>query len=132
MTGRKPKPNALKVIAGNPGNRPINDQEPAYTGGSADAPEWLSEDARAIWNRLAVNLDANGLLTEVNRDLLAVYCDLVADYRAKRAEGKMPPMAQVSRMTSLAGEFGFTPSAASRIVAPKKKGQADGKSRFFG
>lgn len=131
MTGRKPKPTALKVVAGNPGKRPVNDQEPNYASGNLNPPDWLSEDAKGIWNRLSANLDANGLLTEVNRDLLSVYCDLVADYRAKRADGKMPPMAQVSRMTSLAGEFGFTPSAASRIIAPKK-GQPDGKSRFFG
>jgi phage terminase small subunit len=131
MTGRKPKPNNLKVVAGNPGKRPINEQEPVYSEGDTAPPDWLCDEAAAIWRRLSANLDANGLLTQVNRDLLAVYCDLVADYRAKRAEGKMPPMAQVSRMTSLAGEFGFTPSAASRIIAPKP-GKGDGKSRFFG
>lgn len=131
MTGRKPKPTSLKVVAGNPGKRALNDQEPVYSEGDLTAPEWLSDEATAIWERLSENLEANGLLTQVNRDLLAVYCDLVADYRDKRAEGKMPPMAQVSRMTSLAGEFGFTPSAASRIIAPKR-GNADGKSRFFG
>ena len=131
MTGRKPKPTNLKVVSGNPGKRPLNAQEPVYSGGDLSGPEWLSADALAIWDRLAENLDANGLLTQVNRDLLAVYCDLVADYRAKRAEGNMPPMAQVSRMTSLAGEFGFTPSAASRIIAPKKA-KANDKSRFFG
>lgn len=131
MPSPKPKPTNLKIIAGNPGKRALNDQEPVYSEGDLAAPEWLSDEATAIWERLAVNLEANGLLTQVNRDLLAVYCDLIADYRAKRAEGKMPPMAQVSRMTSLAGEFGFTPSAASRIIAPKR-GQADGKSRFFG
>ena len=131
MPSPKPKPTSLKIIAGNPGKRALNDQEPVYSEGDLDAPEWLCDEATAIWKRLSENLDANGLLTQVNRDLLAIYCDLIADYRAKRAEGKMPPMAQVSRMTSLAGEFGFTPSAASRIIAPKR-GNADGKSRFFG
>lgn len=129
--GRKPKPNQLKVVAGNPGNRPINEQEPVYASGGMNAPEWLSGLAVDVWERLASNLDANGLLTEASRDLLAVYCDLVADYREKREKGEMPQMAQVSRMQSIAGEFGLTPSSASRIVAPKKA-KADGKQRFFG
>ena len=132
MPGPKPKPNNLKVVQGNPGKRPVNEQEPVYDPASIDPPEWLTEAARPLWDRLASNLDMNGLLTETSQEILALYCDLMADYIAKRGEGKMPPMAQVLRITSLAGELGFTPSAASRIIAPRRPGKTDGKDRFFG
>ena len=132
MPGPKPKPNNLKLLTGNPGKRPINEQEPVYNPTAIDPPEWLTEAARPMWDRLASNLDMNGLLTETSQEILALYCDLMADYIAKRGEGKMPPMAQVLRITSLAGELGFTPSAASRIIAPRRPGKADGKERFFG
>ena len=132
MKGRKPKPNNLKVVQGNPGNRPMNEQEPVYNATVTDPPEWLTEAARPTWDRLAACLDMNGMLTDASRDLLAVYCDLLTDYQVRRGKGEMPPMAQILRITSLAGELGFTPSAASRIIAPRRPGKADGKDRFFG
>ena len=41
--GRKPKPTALKILEGNPGKRPINENEPI--------PPKGTENARHGWNR---------------------------------------------------------------------------------
>ena len=39
--GRKPKPTALKVLEGNPGKRPLNENEPIPPKGSIKCPSWL-------------------------------------------------------------------------------------------
>ena len=36
--GRKPKPTALKVLEGNPGKRPLNENEPIPPKGSIKCP----------------------------------------------------------------------------------------------
>jgi hypothetical protein len=47
MRGRKPKPTFLKVLDGNPGKRPLNDQEPRPPQGIPDRPDWLDAEAQA-------------------------------------------------------------------------------------
>ena len=132
-TGRKPKPTALKVIAGNPGKRALNASEPRFPSGGSPAPDWLGDEAAAAWNRLAPALESNGMLTVADADALAVYCDLVGRYVEARRAGDDVPMAVVGQMRQLASEFGFTPAARSRVAAPKPADDGpQGKARFFG
>jgi len=126
------KPTALKLIAGNPGKRALNAQEPHFAPCGIAAPAWLSAEAGAHWHALAPCLDANGMLSEANRQVLATYCDLLAAYIGKREAGEEPDLKLIQQLRQLAREFGFTPSSQGGIAASRKP--ADGietKARFF-
>ena len=55
--GRKPKPTAQKKLAGNPGKRALNNDEPQFTTvRNIDPPEWLSDRAATMWKMLILSL----------------------------------------------------------------------------
>lgn len=83
--GPKPKKPALKILAGNPGHRPI----PPASGhrvrrGAPVRPVELTGEAAAEWDRLVPDLDAAGLLAVTDRGILAAYCLAVTDMLAAR------------------------------------------------
>ena len=131
--GPAARPTALKVVAGERRDR-INTAEPVVPPGEVIAPDWLSDDARREWDRLAPTLIRMGVLTSIDRDALAVYCEAVAHYeqavtlvdksavliRGTRGLVKNPAM-QVARdqaaiIRAYARELGLTPSARSEMV----------------
>ena len=73
MQGRRPIPTVLKLIAGNPGKRPLNENEP-----KPDKRISVSEvhqgEARKEWRRMSKKLSRLGLLTEIDRAAMALYC----------------------------------------------------------
>ena len=134
--GRKPKPTALKILEGNPGKRPINENEPIPPKGTVKCPTWLEPEAKKEWKRLAPSLEAMGVLTQADLTAFAGYCQAYA--RWKEAEefitqhgsilrtksGYVQPVPQVSIaqtylkiMNRFAEQFGLTPAARSRIIA---------------
>ena len=139
--GRKPKPTNLKVLEGNPGQRPLNDNEPKPDKKAPTCPAWLEPEAKKEWRRMSKQLEQLGLLTELDRAAFAAYCQAYA--RWKEAEefitkhgsmirtpnGYLQQVPQVSiaqtiqkLMLKYCAEFGLTPSSRSRIIA------SDGKS----
>jgi P27 family predicted phage terminase small subunit len=78
-SGRRPKPNVVKLITDNPGKRPIQKQDPwknCSTGtGMPECPDHLSPEARAKWQVFAPQLYSAGLLTELDADMLAALCE---------------------------------------------------------
>jgi P27 family predicted phage terminase small subunit len=64
----------LKILRGNPGRRPLPTDEPRPDRAIPDAPDFLSAEALKEWDRLTVELDAVGLLTNLDRAALAAYC----------------------------------------------------------
>jgi len=145
IRGRKPKPTQLKVITGNPGGRPLNKFEiaPPMSKSPPKPPAHLLPEGKAEWKRLAPTLTLLGVLSELDAAPFAAYCQAYARWMqaerllAKLAEqdpagmgamliktrggGVMPnPLVWVARnaandMVRYAAEFGFTPSARSRI-----------------
>lgn len=137
MRGRKPKPTIAKVLAGNPGKRGLNPDEPKPPAALPDCPVELSAAAKAEWDRLAPDLVALGMLTQLDRAALAAYCEAYALWieaiSALRRYGTMvkspsgfpmqsPYVAianrQAEMMVRIASEFGFTPASRSRIAIP--------------
>lgn len=57
MAGRRPKSAALKLVTGNPGRRPVSDDEPVAIPGWPAKPPGLAKDASLEWDRLATLLD---------------------------------------------------------------------------
>ena len=136
MTGRRPKPTAIKKLAGNPGKRSLNDQEPKPRPADVKMPRGvLPKHGQKLWRGLAARLVELGVLTEVDLPAFEAMCLHYALARQAleeveehgltiQEEGKTKknPAMQAFRenMTaykSLLVEFGLTPSSRSRIVA---------------
>lgn len=78
--GRKPKPTTLKVLHGDRPDR-INHAEPIPPETEVAQPEEPSEDARAVWDRLAPGLIGVGVLTAWDVDAFVVVCEALARYK---------------------------------------------------
>ena len=142
MRGRKPKPDALKALAGNPGKRPLNQLAPNPEDlADLSPPAWLPDSAMIVWDELAPHLARVRLLTVLDVEALAHGCVAIAQYRAavkamdgdkrvlyrpnENAPVQLHPAMIVQSMASkqiarVFSEFGLTPSARTRIsVAPQ-------------
>jgi P27 family predicted phage terminase small subunit len=134
MRGRKPLPSNVVRLRGNPGKRRLNDAEPRPSPRVPTCPACLGDEARKEWKRLAKELAELGLLTGLDRGLLAAYCQAhalwveavssIARYgtMVKSPNGfpmQSPYVAvankQVDVMVRIASEFGMTPSSRTRI-----------------
>lgn len=128
---RPKKPTALKILAGNPGKRPLPADEPVFDTAGTDVPDWLMGEAVKQWEKLSKALDANGMLNTTNRQSLATYCDLLGTYIESRRNGADPDLKILQQLRLMAREFGFTPSSQASVSAPGKV-KDDDKARFFG
>jgi P27 family predicted phage terminase small subunit len=134
MRGRKPKPTRLKIMTGNPGKHPLNDDEPRPEPVVPDCPPELSPAAQREWQRLTGELAKLHVLTALDRAALAAYCGAYALWaEATEAIGKYGVMIksptgfpiqspylsianrQAEIMMRIASEFGFTPASRGRI-----------------
>ena len=139
MRGRRPNPTRLKVLTGNPGKRPLNADEPTPEPAIPDCPPELGPVAQREWQRLAGELSALQLLTNLDRAALAAYCGAYALWAeateniqkygtmVKSPSGypiQSPYVAIANRqaeiMMRIASEFGFTPASRSRIALPSQ------------
>ncbi len=149
--GRKPKPTRLKVLAGNPGKRPLPKREPKPPPSMPTPPLHLAGSARREWRRIARILHACGLLTAVDRAALGMYC--AAYGRWADAERKVQDLGVVilspnkfpihspflavankamDQMIRLLSELGLSPAARTRIeVVPPNPTDAEDEE-FFG
>ncbi|GAB5501333.1 MAG: phage terminase small subunit P27 family [Pseudohongiellaceae bacterium] len=138
MRGRKPKPTAQKRAEGNPGKRKLKDDEPRFDASLPDPPEPVRTDpvALGIWEQVAPELHATGVLTAVDGLALGAYCRAVARWihaerklqqfgaiiKGHRDKPTLSPFTReaneaVKQMQQLGSEFGLTPVSRSRIHA---------------
>jgi P27 family predicted phage terminase small subunit len=141
-SGRKPKPTYLKLVTGNPGKRPLNRTEPKPARNLPTAPDFLYDEAKAEWRRVAGELHRLGLLTTVDRAALAAYCQCYARWKiaerclaeiaardglttgllvkTKSGDAAQNPLVWTANramadMVRYAAEFGMTPSSRTRL-----------------
>lgn len=141
--GRKPKPAHLKLVEGNPGKRALKQEPQPSRGELPEPPEFLTTDAKAEWRRVSTELFHMGLLTKVDVQPLAAYCQAFGRWMAaERAIAKMAekdsltaglmiktsngnaiqnPLVGTSNkaasdMVRYASEFGLTPAARARLA----------------
>jgi P27 family predicted phage terminase small subunit len=156
MAGRRPKPSHLKLIAGNPGKRPLNGAEPKPARVIPSPPEHLSPDARVAWGRFAAILDRSGVLTEADAaaleqvaetyaEIVALRQDIAAHGRFQvvetKAGGEMERMRPAysalmdadRRLKAWLVEFGQTPAARSKVKAHDGEGaeKEDPSVKYF-
>ena len=134
MKGRKPKPTRMKALAGNPGRRPLNSDEPEVFPSDLAPPHDLRGLALKAWKKLAPLLARMKLFTDADRDALEMYCtayghwkDAEEKIREHGAVVKAPsgyiqqsPYIGIAKqmreeMRKLLPEFGLTPSSRSRL-----------------
>lgn len=89
-------------------------------------PEWLSEQAQAVWFELETYA-AKGVLTGADRMALATLSELVAEFR--EAPRKMPA-ARIGHMVGLLGRLGMSPADRQRIGVEKPKDAGDSFEDF--
>lgn len=82
MRGRKAVPTRVKELTGNPGKRAIPKGEIQPKPGIPPCPEWLDAAAKAMWRKLAPELDRLGILTVVDQGALAGYCQAWSEVRS--------------------------------------------------
>ena len=99
-------------------------------------PQWLTRYGKEVWRRTVKELEPLGLLSPVDREALAAFCDaaafardtrdlLVADgltQRGQKGETVKHPMFAVWRQAislieSIGSTFGLNPSARLRLLA---------------
>ena len=134
--GRKPTPTAIKELEGNPGKRPLNENEPKPKKKAPACPKWLEPEARKEWRRLAKQMEEIGVLTDVDMAAFAGYCQAFARWKeaeefitqhgsiVKTPSGYWQQVPQISIaqtylkiMHKFAEQFGLTPASRSRIIA---------------
>jgi P27 family predicted phage terminase small subunit len=149
MRGRKPKPTALKLVQGNPGRRPLNENEPAPPSTLPTCPAHLSDEAKKEWERLARVLNEMGVLTEVDRAVMAAYCQAYGRWVEAETKLRETPLLlktpagyvqqspwlsishkQIEIMAKLMPELGLTPSSRSRLVAQAPFGMTQSDHRL--
>ena len=74
MQGRKPKPTTQKRLEGNPGKRPLNEDEPEPSVGLPDCPDHLIGEAREEWYRIGKQMVAEKRMAVIYKAALAAYC----------------------------------------------------------
>jgi P27 family predicted phage terminase small subunit len=151
MRGRKRKPTHLKLIMGNPSRRPLRPDSIEVEPVLPDPPDHLFEDGKAEWRRVAQGLYALRLLSTLDINALAAYCQSFAIWKQaseaitaggltiETTNGNViqNPLVGIankaaSDMVRYAAEFGMTPSARARINAGGE-GQApkDPTEKYF-
>jgi P27 family predicted phage terminase small subunit len=135
-TGRPPKPTALKELAGNPGKRPLNHNEPKPAVIIPPCPKWLAGNDRRTYTQLAKQLVGLRVMTEVDGIALAELVHQLAKWleaeKMVHAGGRvlvgekggyyLNPWESIANtalknMNIMLREFGMTPASRSRIEA---------------
>jgi hypothetical protein len=81
-----------------------------------EPPEYLTEAARQEWAYIVPELQQSGVLARADRQMLAIYCELTAEFAAdprKMSAGKL------KEMRMICAEFGMTISSRLKIKAPE-------------
>src|SRR5262245_25415667 len=142
-----PKPTELRILAGNPGHRPLPENEPKPELG-AEMPDFLSAAAQEHWPKIARQLESVGVLTRMDAVALALYCETFARWKhandqvfrfgtvIKSPNGypMQSPWLQISnkaheQMVRLLVEFGMTPSSRTRLKSSDTQGTKKSRLR---
>lgn len=151
MRGRKPNATARKILDGNPGGRPLNEDEPAPPVLIAPLPPEALTDPVSVaeWLRLYPMLVACRQITEADRSALIAACIEWGRYlkaiRKAEAEGEIKtapsgypiqnpqiPIATkaLAACVKLWAELGLTPSSRSRVQTSGPPPGGDDFSEF--
>lgn len=144
-SGRRPKPTAKKLLAGNPGKRALNQAEPDFELVlNIDCPDWMGDNGRMLWEAVAPQLCKERILAATDIQNLEVYCSAYDQFRMAQADiakngvtvsGAMGGVIKnpaatalkeaTAMMASYGGMLGLDPSSRQRMMGTGKKKQSD-------
>lgn len=147
--GPPPSPTAIHLLRGNPGKRPLPENEPQPELALPKPPANLSPAAKREWHKTGKKLLALGVISELDPGAFAIYCQNYTDWLAtieklnktgmllKRHDGdiyvnplfKIAAELQAASMRALI-EFGMTPSSRTRVKAIPRR-QKDEAEEFL-
>ncbi|MBR8311526.1 P27 family phage terminase small subunit [Burkholderia cenocepacia] len=130
QNAKKPIPTQLKLLAGNPGKRPLNTNEPQPETGIGPCPEWFLPEAEQEWNRIVPELERLGMLTKIDIAILEAHCVCYAEMVVTAKSHKPVKAALIGQLRILAAELGLSPSSRSRISVPNPNND-DPTEEFF-
>lgn len=135
MRGRRPKPTVLKLVEGNPGKRPLNPREPKPVTAIPSCPAHLLPSAKAEWKRLIRQLEDLRIISQLDRAVLAAYCQAYGRWVEAERKLKETPIllrtpagyVQPSPWLAIANknmelmhrfmsELGFSPASRARVT----------------
>lgn len=143
MPGPRPKPTHLKLLAGNPGHRPLPADEPQPDGDLRDAPEYFTANQARIW-RYCIENAPEGLLKRLDTNVLERFVIAKAQFEeatrkveelgllviVSKKNTAINPYLSIQRnaakqMRAASDELGFSPAARTRVkVSGKKKSKS--------
>jgi P27 family predicted phage terminase small subunit len=151
MRGRKPTPTKLRILRGNASKKPLNPREPKPKRHVPTCPEHLDDVAKAEWQRKTQELDAVGMLTDLDGVMLAVWCVAYSDWVSARQMlskfgGTMlkgdnsvyqnpylhVASKAVEQMLKVGPLFGLDPSSRQRLHAQPATTEQDDLAAFIG
>lgn len=122
--GRKRKPNEIRILEGNPGHRPIP-ESPQSAPADIEPPGYLHGPGLDEWNKKAPELSRLGILTVLNKTLLAMYCEMYGQWEQLVDTGEFDKANRlVKELRMLSNEFGMSPASISKM--PIKPDESDG------
>lgn len=110
-------------------------------------PDWLSENARRVWERVRRQLHGIELLDNLDVEMLAIYCDAVARYQQfsrgmviEREGGTQIGQDEVIKtaqawariVAAYADKLGLSPAARARLAKRKADETVDEFDAEFG
>jgi P27 family predicted phage terminase small subunit len=148
--GAKPKPTRLKALEGTLRSDRRNPNEPDTRPAIPRCPGHLGPEAKREWRRLAPQLARLGLLSKIDREALALFCQAWARWveaeEALKRYGVMVkspngfPMQSpylaiankaMEQMRALLAEFGMSPSSRTRVHATPQVDEDDPMERLL-
>ena len=149
LRGPAPQPTALRLLYGNPSNRPINGREPHPRIKRPRCPDHLDEAGRREWRRLVPILSRMRVLTEADGIALANLCQQYAMLqqaqvklqktgllmKTKSGYIQQSPLvgiisSTVDQVNKLCREFGLTPASRTRIQVSEEEESREGDGMF--
>ena len=138
--GRKKKPTHLKVVSGTLQKCRENPNEPKPSTAGIKMPLGLTPRAKTHWANIVKRLKTAGVMTVMDVDALAMYCEQYATWRKANEELKnkgevilttrgdpiLSPWFKVSQtafegMKKLLTEFGMTPASRPKVSSTGQK-----------
>lgn len=107
MRGRKNTPTNIKLVTGNPGRRPLPEDEPAFPDEIPERPSWVrSKVAQREWDKVTMLLHDAGVLTAADGYIVGMLCNIVADIDrlTKQLSGENDDVIVTIKMDSLGNE----------------------------
>jgi len=133
--GPAPKPTELKKLQGNPGRRPLNDREAKPAIIKPRCPAYLSDEGKKEWRRVVGYLYDAKLLTAIDHEALAMYCETVGIWVKATQQVNQSGMVGKTKAGNLIHnpyldianrakrdalrfmqEFGMTPASRARVI----------------